>query len=163
MITIRQASSEDIPVIEGILLDAVNWLDSIGNSLWTKKQVSWQGLSRYYSPENFYIAYLDGEAVGYMALVDYDPMLWSDIKKGESLFIHKLAVKRTGAGKGVSKVLIHFAKKKCKDRNIKYLRLDCDLLRDKVRKIYENEGFVCVDQRCLWGKYHTAFYVQEVE
>lgn len=163
MIMIRQASSEDIPIIEGILLDAVNWLDNIGNSLWTKKQVSWQGLSRYYSPENFYIAYLDGEAVACMALVDYDPMFWPDVQKGESLFIHKLAVKRTGAGKGVSKALIHFAKKECKDINIKYLRLDCDLLRDKVRKIYENEGFVCVDQRCLWRKYPTAFYILKVE
>lgn len=64
------------------------------------------GLSRHYSAENFNIAYLDGEAVGCMALVDYDPVIWPDIMKGESLFIHKLAVKRSGAGKGVSKYLI---------------------------------------------------------
>lgn len=163
MITIRRASVNDIPVIEDILLDVVNWLDSTGNSLWTQEQVSWQRLSRHYSAENFYIAYLDGEAVGCMALVDYDPAFWPDIKKGESLYIHKLAVKRSGAGKGVSNYLIHFAKKECRNRNIKYIRLDCHQFRDKVRKLYENEGFICVDERCLWGKYHTAFYVCKVE
>ncbi|NLG88583.1 MAG: GNAT family N-acetyltransferase [Clostridiaceae bacterium] len=159
MITIRRASVNDIPVIEDILLDVVNWLDSTGNSLWTKEQISWQGLSRYYSAENFYIAYLDGDAAGCMALVDHDPAFWPDIQKGESLFIHKLAVKRSGAGKGVSIYLINFAKEECRRRNIKYLRLDCHQFRDKVRKLYENEGFVCVDERCLFGKYHTAFYV----
>lgn len=163
VITIKQASAEDIPVIENILLDAVNWLDSTGNSLWTKEQVSWRGLARHYSAEDFYIAYLDGEAVGCMALVDYDPEFWPGIQKGESLFIHKLAVKRSGAGKGVSKSLINFAKKQCKCRNIEYVRLDCDQFRDKVRKLYESEGFTCIDERCLWGKYHTAFYECRVE
>lgn len=46
MISIRQASADDTPVIEDILLEVANWLDSTGNSLWTKEQVSWQGLSR---------------------------------------------------------------------------------------------------------------------
>lgn len=163
MVTIRKASVDDIPVIENILLDVVNWLDSTGKSLWTKEQVSWQGLSRHYQAEDFYIAYMDGEAVGCMALVDYDPLFWTNIQKGESLFIHKLAVKRSGAGKGVSNALIHFAKKECKSRNIKYIRLDCDQFRYKIRKLYENEGFICVDERCLWGKYHTAFYECKVE
>jgi GNAT superfamily N-acetyltransferase len=53
-----------------------------------------------------------------MALVDYDPLLWPDIQKGESLFIHKLAVKRRAAGNGVSNFLIRFAKEECKRRNI---------------------------------------------
>lgn len=98
-----------------------------------------------------------------MALVDHDPLLWPDIQKGESLFIHRLAVKRTGAGKGISHALINFAKEECRRRNINYLRLDCHQFREKVRKIYENEGFVCVDERCLWGKYPTAFYECKVE
>lgn len=163
MITIKQASADDIPVIEDILLDAVNWLDSTGNSLWTKEQVSWQRLSRDFTAENFYIAYLDGEAAGCMALADYDPVFWPDVQKGESLFLHKLAVKRPAGGKGVSNALIHYAKNECRKRNIKYIRLDCHQFRDKVRKLYESEGYICVDERCLWGKYHTAFYECRVE
>ena len=158
MIEIRKASEADIPVIEDILLDVVNWLDSTGNSLWTKEQVSWKRLSKDFSPEDFCIAYLDGEPAGCMALVDYDPLFWPEIPKGESLFIHKLAVKRRAAGKGVANALIGFAKDECIKRNMDYIRLDCHQFRYKVRKIYENEGFVCVDERCLWGKYHTAFY-----
>ena len=98
-----------------------------------------------------------------MALADYDPVFWPDVQKGESLFLHKLAVKRPAGGKGVSNALIHYAKNECRKRNIKYIRLDCHQFRDKVRKLYESEGFICVDERCLWGKYHTAFYECRVE
>lgn len=98
-----------------------------------------------------------------MALVDYDPLLWPDIQKGESLFIHKFAVKRRAAGNGVSNFLIRFAKEECKRRNIPCVRLDCDQFRDKVRKIYENEGFVYVEEKCFRDKYPTAFYVYKAE
>ncbi|HHV59068.1 MAG TPA: GNAT family N-acetyltransferase [Clostridiaceae bacterium] len=159
MISIKKATENDIPIIEDILLDVVHWLDSTGKPLWTKEQVSWQSLSRHYSIDDFYIAYLDEEAAGCMVLVDYDPGFWPDVQKGESLFLHKFAVKRSGAGKGISKTLLNFAKQECRRRNIKHLRLDCHQFRDKVRKLYESEGFVCVDERCLFGKYYTAFYV----
>lgn len=98
MISVRRATEDDIPVIEDILLGAVEWLDSTGNSLWTREQFSLKGLSRNYSPEDFFIAYLDGEAAGCMALVDHDPAIWQDIPKDGSLFIHKLAA---NAGEGI--------------------------------------------------------------
>ncbi len=37
---------------------------------------------------------------------NYDPTYWPYIPKGESLYLHKVAVKRTYAGKGFTKELI---------------------------------------------------------
>lgn len=158
-ITIKQASENNIPVIEEIMLDVVDFLDEIGQPQWERKNVTWQGLSRHFKTDDFYIAYIGGNPVGCMALIDYDPTFWVDIQKGDSLFIHKLAVKRCGAKQGVSKKLIDYAKSQSIKLGINEVRLDTHQFREKVRAIYEREGFVCVDERCLFGKYHTAFYV----
>jgi N-acetylglutamate synthase-like GNAT family acetyltransferase len=149
-ITIKQANENDIPVIEEILLDAVNWLESTNQPLWNAEQVKWERLSKQFSPDNFYIAYIDNCLAGCMALVDHDPFFWPDITKGESLFIHKLAVKRFAAGHEISTMLLQHAVNKCREKSIKTLRLDTDGNRKKVVKVYENFGFVIVDERTIY-------------
>jgi GNAT superfamily N-acetyltransferase len=163
VVEIITASEKDIPVIEEILMDTVRWLDSIGQPLWREDQITWARLSKDFSASDFYIALLDGLPAACMAVVDYDPEIWPDIRKGSSLFIHKLAVKRFAAGKGLSDALISHAKAMCLDRGIAALRLDCHSLIPKLRAVYERNGFVCVDEKVLFGKYHTALYKNEVK
>jgi GNAT superfamily N-acetyltransferase len=162
MVEVITASEKDIPIIEDILLDTVRWLDAVGQPLWREDQITWARLSKDFLPSDFCIALLDGAPAACMALVDYDPTFWPDIKKGSSLFIHKLAVKRFAAGKGLSDVLISHAKSMCLEKGIAALRLDCHSLIPKQREVYERNGFVCVDEKVLYGKYHTAFYKCEV-
>ena len=113
MIQIKQASESDIAVIVDILEDAVMWTDSINLPLWSKERVQWEQLSKNFNALDFYIACLDGKPAGCMAVVDHDPMFWAEIPKDESLFIHKVAVKRFAAGKGLSGALISHAKSMC--------------------------------------------------
>lgn len=156
---VRRAEERDIPAIEAILLDAVAWLDGCGQSLWARDAVSWARLSQSFTPGDFCLALANGEPAGCMALIDFDPMFWPDLQKGESLFIHKLAVVRACAGKGVSKELLDFAKDEAKRRGIGAVRLDCHQHRQKLRAVYERNGFVCVAEKAVFGKYGTAFYV----
>jgi len=162
-IIIKQATKADIPLIEDILLDAVNWLESINQPLWTKERVSWKGLKEF-SPDDFYIAFWNNKPAGCMAVIEHDPYIWPQIKKGESLFVHKLAVKRFAAGRGISTALLDFAVDKCQERNIKILRLDTDATRPKVMKFYEDFGFICVDKKTLYfdKEYYIAFYVYDI-
>ena len=162
MIEIKRAAEKDIPVIVDILEDAVKWLENTDKPLWSKERIQWEQLSKDFNAPDFYIAYLDGTPAGCMAVIDYDPVFWTDIQKGESLFIHKLAVKRFAAGQGLSDALISHAKSMCMDREITGLRLDCHSHRPKLRAVYERNGFICVDEKVLYGKYHTAFYKCEV-
>ena len=162
MIRIVTASEHDIPIIEDILLDAVRWLDSVSQPLWNAEQITWQRLARDFRPNDFLIAFLDGIPAACMALVDHDPLIWPEIEKGQALFLHKLAVKRFAAGKGLSAALIAHAKSMCMDREISALRLDCHTYRPKLRAVYERNGFVCVAEKILFEKYHTAYYECEV-
>ncbi len=162
MVEITIATEKDIPVIEDILLDTVNWLESISKPLWTKDQVSWTRLSRNFTPSDFYIAYIEGIPFACMALIGSDPAFWPDVGNGTSLFIHKLAVKRAAAGKGVSIALLDYAKNECLQRKIPDLCLDCSALIPKLRSFYECNGFICVGERVVYKKYPTAFYIYHV-
>lgn len=161
-ITIKQAGEKDIPVLEEIYLDVIGWLDSIGKPLWTKERVSREGLLREFSPEEFYIAHMDGMPVACMALQDFAPFFWFEpLEKGESLFLRRLAVKRCAAGKNLSKVLLEHAVGKCRERNIATLRLDCDANIEKLNKLYEDFGFRLERRETmnLGGRdYHISFY-----
>lgn len=96
---------------------------------------------------------------GCMALVDYDPFFWPDVKKGESLFIHKLAVTKTARKSGVADALMDFFKKQGAERGVKTLRLDTHALRPKLRAFYELHGFAFVKVKVFKGDRHTAFYI----
>ncbi len=157
---IKQAEEQDILAIEEILLDAVIWMQK--NKLqnqWNENNIKWDYLSKDYNINNFYINYQNGVPVGCMAITDLDTKYWSEIQQGKSLYIHKLAIKRIYAGKGVSKELIDFAKNLSLKNGINSLRLDCNLYRNKLRMLYEKEGFTYVETRKLKNNYDIALYV----
>lgn len=160
---VKQADEFDAQVIEEILLDAVNWMSKSGLlNQWNESSVNWSNLSKSYKINNFYIAYQNGLPTACMALTDYDPIYWPNIPKGESLYLHKVAVKRAFAGKGFSKELLDFAKKTALTYGINTIRLNCNQHRNKLRAIYENEGFVCVEEKIFFEKYDTALYICNV-
>lgn len=157
---IKQANEYDIPIIEEILLDAVNWMSESGlQNQWNESNVKWSNLSKSYKIDNFYIAYHNGLPTACMALTDYDPTYWPNIPKGESLYLHKVAVKRAFAGKGFSKKLIDFSKNLALSYCINEIRLNCNQHRNKLRSVYENEGFTCVEEKTFFEKHDTALYV----
>ena len=162
MITIKTATEKDIPVIENILTEVVVWLNSIGQPMWREEEAKWPWLSKRFNISDFRIAYLNGVPAACMAVIDHDPNFWPDVPKGESLFIHKLAVKRFAAKQNLSDALIDHAKQLCIEQNIPFLRLDTHQLRPKLRAVYERNGFVCVAEKCLFEKFHTAFYEYKI-
>jgi GNAT superfamily N-acetyltransferase len=159
---VKNASVDDILIIENILSDVDCWMDSNNLLHWGKENIQWAVLSQNYRIDDFYIAYEEDIPVACMALIDFDPIFWPDIPKGKSLFLHKIAVKRDFASKGYSKELIDFAKEAAKLRNIQTIRLDCFQHNYKVRHIYEKQGFNLVEEKTVFGKYGTAFYACNV-
>ncbi|MDF2905253.1 MAG: hypothetical protein K0R34_574 [Herbinix sp.] len=157
---VKQAVENDIPIIEEILLDAVSWMSESGfQNQWNESNVKWSNLSKSYKISNFYIAYQYGLPTACMAITDYDPTYWPSIPKGESLFLHKLAVKRIHAGCGFTKELIEHAKNLARNSLINTIRLNCNQHRTKLREVYENEGFICVEEKTFNEVFDTALYV----
>jgi len=158
-IIIKQAREGDAPVIEGILLEAVNRLIRTGEPLWDADEVKWDSLSRDYDISDFYIAYLDGVPAGCMALTDHDPFFWPEVNKGEALIIHKLAVTDLARKTGAADALIDFSKAQASARGAATVRLDTHALRPRLRAFYERHGFEYIKTIVYNGDRHTAFYV----
>lgn len=146
---IRKATYEDLADIEGILLGAVKWLTSINKRGWTEEDIMWTTLSKHYCINDFYVVIRDGLTVGTFILVDYDPTYWPELKKGESLFIHKVCVHREAAGSGVSKAILDYFKEEGRRRGLKDVRLDCRTEKPELTAFYESHGFKKVEEKMV--------------
>ena len=157
-LTYKQANEADIPIIEDILFDVTDYFEKIGDPQWRKYDVTWPGLTVYFSIEDFCIAYLGDAPVGCMVILDKDNYFWPEIPKGASLYIHKLAVKRAYGGHGFAREMIDYVKSLSIERGIGAVRLDCRAYKQKLRRLYENAGFSLVKEAVV-GDYSAAFYL----
>jgi GNAT superfamily N-acetyltransferase len=154
--TILRATLADLPAASDILTEAAHWLISINQPLWKPEHVTPEKLLPHAQAGELHLALLDGEPVGTMLLQREDPTYWPHVPAGESAFVHRLAVRRSVAGQGVSRALLDFAETTARAAGKRYLRLDC-ATRPKLRLFYESAGFLPVGQRDM-GTYLTALY-----
>ncbi len=148
----------NINKLSEILIEAAEWLISENIKNWDPNKLTADYLLQNNSIDEFFLCYKDGEAIGCMKLQARDDMFWPDDSVGESLYIHKLAVKRKFAGQGISTFMLDWAKLQAKEKGCKYLKLDCIANRTKLCKVYERQDFIKVGERLVFGKYPTAFF-----
>jgi GNAT superfamily N-acetyltransferase len=144
-----------------IMREAAQWLIDIDQPNWKLEDLSEKKMLQQNSEENFVVAYVAGKPAATMILGWEDPIFWPDIENNTSGFIHKLSASRKFAGKNIAVKLLHYAEKKCQEKNIPYLRLDCLGKRSKLCEYYEKNGFKLVEKKIYgsWGE--TAFYVKK--
>ena len=109
----------------------------------------------------FFIADCGGEAAGVVKFQLEDAEFWPDVPQGESAFVHRLAIKRSFAGGGISSVLFNWAVARAHSLGKTYLRLDCEAARPKLRAIYERFGFIHHSDRQV-GPYFVSRYEYRV-
>ena len=161
-IKIRQANITDITIIESILLNTVNWLNEINRPMWSVESVKWKSLSESYDINDFYIAFFDDKPYGCMVIVNTDPFFFPDVPKGESLFLHKLAVVKDARKLGVSQALIEHFKEKGREVGATSVQLETHALRPKLRAFYENNGFKFVEIKTWSSDKKSAYYIYKL-
>lgn len=138
---IEQARIDDAKAIASVLQEAAQWLADAGRPLWFAPEVSPERTLRDTEAGNFFVARDGGEIAGVMRFELEDPYFWPEIEAATSAFVHKLAVRRSWAGKGVSTALLRFAEERTRSLQRRHLRLDCVADRQGLRTTYENFGF----------------------
>ena len=109
----------------------------------------------------FFLAERSGEAAGTVRFQLEDPVFWPDARQAEAAYIHRLAVRRSQAGAGLSAVLMKWAAQRTLMLGRRALRLDCDASRPRLRQVYESFGFVHHSDRQV-GPYFVARYEYDV-
>jgi GNAT superfamily N-acetyltransferase len=91
-----------------------------------------------------YLALVDDMPAGTISLDTSGEPFWSPQEAQSSLFIHRLAVVRAHAGRGLGKALLDFARSEAERRGCNWLRLDCVGDNESLKTYYKHEGFTLI-------------------
>jgi GNAT superfamily N-acetyltransferase len=156
-ITVRQARAADAATIQNMLEEAAGWVDAMGVIMWGEGELAPDRVDGEVAAGQFFIADVDGEAAGAVLFQLEDQLFWPDLTRDDSAFIHRLVVRRRYRGRGVSTALMQWAASRALELGKRYLRLDCDAHRPKLRTLYERFGFQFHSFRQV-GPYYVARY-----
>jgi len=157
-ITVRQANAPDAVVIHDMLAEAATWVDALGVVMWDESELDPGRVDREVAAGQFFIAEVDGDAAGAVRFQLEDQLFWPDLQGDDSAFIHRLVVRRRYKGIGVSTALMQWAVSRARSMGKRYLRLDTDASRPKLRALYERFGFQFHSFREV-GPYYVARYL----
>ena len=128
-----------------IMREVAAWGRNKGFRIWRDEWLTKEELITIDAqPENFYIGKIDGVAVCAFILQRRDSEYWADTEN-EAVYLHKLCVKREFAGRSMTGFIIEAIKQLCKEKGLKYIRLDTALDEEAVKKIYLKLGFKIVN------------------
>ncbi len=156
-VEIRRARRRDALAVQAVLLEAAEWLRERGDPLWSPDAFELEELGRDVAAGHYVVAWSGEQAVGVLRVTEEDPLFWPDANPEEALYLHRLAVRRAHAGGLVSTALLTWAGQRARRLGRRYLRLDCDANRPRLRALYERLGYVFDSER-LVGSFHAARY-----
>ena len=160
-LSIRQATGQDIDVVIDILREATAWLEQRGMPLWRQDELQPNDISAEVRSGLFFLAECGGESAGTIKFQLEDKLFWPDVPQDGSAFVHRLAIKRRFAGGEVSSALLLWAIAHTHALGRRYLRLDCEASRTRLRAVYERVGFWFHSNRQV-GPYFVARYEYDV-
>lgn len=163
MLHIRQAREADKPAIEAMYGRRVRYNDARGIHQWNPDEVSWEAFSKLYTIADYYVGTVNEKVVCGLFIVDEDALYWPDMEKGTSLYLHKICVDPAYSGNGYADAMIQCFIEKGHREGYPDVRLDVREHKDKLRRMYERNGF----QLYKTGRFHrdftTALYIYPFE
>lgn len=156
-VVVRQAAVPDTDTVVDVLREAAAWLASRGMPMWRASELLPEHIAVAVGQGQFFVAESDGVVAGTIKFQLTDPEFWPDVPPDESAFVHRLAVRRSFAGGAVSSALLSWACDRTAALPRRWLRLDCEASRDRLRAIYERFGFEHHSNRQV-GPYLVARY-----
>jgi GNAT superfamily N-acetyltransferase len=161
--SIRHATADDTRALVETLTEALNWVEQLdGTIMWVEGELEEHCVRAEAAAGMFVVAEADGRVIGAMRFQLEDRLFWPDLDGRDSAFVHRLAVRRAHAGHGVSTLLLEWAVDRARALEKRYLRLDCDAERTRLRALYERFGFRLHSYRQV-GAYYVSRYELPLE
>ena len=155
---IRQATSADADAIVDTLAEAARWVEELdGTIMWVEGELEDERIRAEARSGMFVVAEVEGRVAGAMRFQLEDRLFWPDLEEAESAFVHRLAIRRAFAGQGISTALLEWAVHRAHALGKRFLRLDCDAERSRLRALYERFGFRLHSYREV-GSYYVSRY-----
>ncbi|MBG0567910.1 GNAT family N-acetyltransferase [Actinoplanes sp. NEAU-A11] len=130
--------------------EASAWLAQKGSDQWQPMQTGRlsidhvrSGIARSIAKGECFIVLDDQEPIGTITLDSFaDPEFWTDEDDpGSALYVHRMIVKRSHAGRGIGGQLLHWANDRAKKAGRRWLRLDAWRTNPTLHEYYRSQGF----------------------
>jgi GNAT superfamily N-acetyltransferase len=139
-VIVRRATHDDVAAAGSILDDATKYAAThVGFDQWPVPFPA-EELAERAERGELYVAEIDDEPVATLTLLWDDPSLWGE-RPPDAAYIHKLAVRRSFAGRGIGRDLVDWVEREAAAAGRDYLRLDCVRDDPGIRAYYEELGF----------------------
>jgi GNAT superfamily N-acetyltransferase len=148
-VVVRRTCAGEAERVSSVLEEAAEWLRLRGDPLWSLADLGPARVRADVDAGCYVLAFLGARAVGTARLTREDPLFWPDAAPGEALYLHRLAVRREQAGGGVSHAILDWVADAARALGRVYLRLDCDAARPRLRRLYEERGFMFHSERVV--------------
>ncbi|MBB6053252.1 GNAT family N-acetyltransferase [Armatimonas rosea] len=155
---VARATVDEAPLAAAILLEVSEWLVAIGQKNWEPEWFTPESMVPNAERGELWLAWDGSDPVGTMLVAATDEDFWPEDAPGAALYVHRVAVARRAAGRGVSQALLRQAEAETVAAGVPYLKLDCRADRPKLRALYEAAGFQRVDERTVFGWLHVVRY-----
>jgi GNAT superfamily N-acetyltransferase len=139
-VNVRRAQQEDAVTVAGLLDEATVWVNDLGFSQWPLPFPRDQLAGAIDRGEVYVVESEDGEGVATVSMLPDDPEYWGD-QPPDAFYVHKLAVRRDQAGRGIGAAIVEWANAEAAEAGREFLRLDCLADNPGIRDYYEELGF----------------------
>jgi len=139
-VNVRRAQQEDALTVAGLLDEATVWVNDLGFSQWPLPFPRDQLAAAIDRGEVYVVESEDGDGVATVSMLPDDPEYWGD-QPPDAFYVHKLAVRRDQAGRGIGAAIVEWANAEAAEAGREFLRLDCLADNPGIRDYYEDLGF----------------------
>lgn len=153
----EQATLQQSSVVADILEEAATWAERHHGQLWVESELDSAHIRADVELGQFFLARCGAEYAGTLRYQLVDELFWPDAVGRDSAYVHRLAVRREYAGRGVAAAMLQWAAQRARAEGRLFLRLDTDITRPKLQNLYEACGFRAHSERQV-GPYHVMRY-----
>ncbi|MFF2075388.1 GNAT family N-acetyltransferase [Kitasatospora sp. NPDC058162] len=157
------ARPDELPLVEGLLIGAGEWLASLGSDQWQFPPRRARLLESMGRGECF-LAFQDGRPVGTLTVDEQaDPEFWrADDAPETALYVHRMAIARDMAGQAVGARMLDWAAARAVAARKSKLRLDAWKTNPALHRYYLGQGFTLVRTVDLPHRQSGALFERDV-
>ena len=141
MLEVRAIGYEELGYLLEMWQERSKWLRSIGEEMWDVSQLNAKSIINKYENPEFFIGFVENVQVGGFLLIEKDSRYWPDRMEDRAYYLHKFVVRLGHGGKGYSKRMLEWIKDQAEANGKQYVRLDYEIDREYLRKMYIDSGF----------------------
>ncbi len=124
-----------------LLAQAAQWTAARGFPNWPRRFAP-DRIAVSAAKRELFVAEFDGVVVATLTLQWHDPRFWGDVGAERAGYVHRLAVRRSCAGRGLGYQLLNWADEQVQAKGGTWLRLDVATDNGRLRRHYDAARFV---------------------